>query len=366
MNKLMQRIGRSLRAGVPFLAFVVFGMMGFLLLSWSSGVWATPSQSPLRQTIPTPAGPNQTVEECPVDVGCTATSPDGTVTVDIDPEDLDTWYNVTYTELEEGDVPAPGAGFNFLDKFWELEVYYDQDSVSPHTFVNPVTLCVTFTQDDVDAAGGIAFVVIQRWTGTEWEVLPWSTVELIDPGPPAVYKGCAEVAGFSMFALAAQPSVLLPITLNITLQRPNAPAPDPSWAVPVHFSLHPLGMADIICWEWDRTLDQSGEWSGDLNLTTGLYDARLKNPHTLRNVKYSVNIAGATTIDMGELLEGDASNDNFVKGEDFSILRTTYWKNAGEPGFDPRADFDENGSVNAADFSLLRTSYWQCGDIEVP
>lgn len=51
MNKVMQRISRSLRA-YGLLAFLVAGIVGLFLLSSSSGVWATPGQSPLRQTIP--------------------------------------------------------------------------------------------------------------------------------------------------------------------------------------------------------------------------------------------------------------------------------------------------------------------------
>ena len=54
LNKLTERVGRSLRASRGFLVFVVFGLVGMLLLSSSSGVWATPVQSPLRQSIPPP------------------------------------------------------------------------------------------------------------------------------------------------------------------------------------------------------------------------------------------------------------------------------------------------------------------------
>jgi len=54
MNKLTQRIGRSLRASRGLLAFVVLGLVGFLILLSSSGVWATPGQSPLRQSTPPP------------------------------------------------------------------------------------------------------------------------------------------------------------------------------------------------------------------------------------------------------------------------------------------------------------------------
>jgi len=157
----------------------------------------------------------------------------------------------------------------------------------------------------------------------------------------------------------------VPITINVTLQRPNAPAPDPSWAVPVHFALYPPGDPNTIRYEWDMTLDQSGSWSGDLVLETGLYDVRLKNIHTLRNVRRNVNIIGPMTIDMGELHEGDANNDNRVRIADFGILRQAYFTDEGDPNFDPRADFDEDNRIRITDFALLRMNYFQEGDIEV-
>ena len=54
MNKLMQQKSRSLRASRGFLVFVELGLVGVLLLASGSGVWATPGQSPLRDTIPLP------------------------------------------------------------------------------------------------------------------------------------------------------------------------------------------------------------------------------------------------------------------------------------------------------------------------
>ena len=157
----------------------------------------------------------------------------------------------------------------------------------------------------------------------------------------------------------------VPITLNVTLQRPNAPPPDPSWAVPVHFALYPPGDADTICHEWDLTLDESGQWSDWLVLFTGLYDARIKNLHTLRNVRRNVDIAGPMIIDMGELHEGDADDDNRVRITDFGVLRSAYFTNEGDPDFDPRADFDEDDRIRITDFALLRMNYFQDGDIEV-
>lgn len=162
-------------------------------------------------------------------------------------------------------------------------------------------------------------------------------------------------------------TVLLPqaFTVIADLQRPNAPAPDPSWVVLVHLSLHPPGDADTVCHQWDLVLDQSGEWSGQLEAYTGLYDVRLKNAHTLRNVRRDVEITATNTIDMGTLQEGDANNDNRIRITDFGILRNAYFTDEGDPDFDPRADFDENGEIRIRDFSLLRMNYFEDGDVEV-
>lgn len=160
---------------------------------------------------------------------------------------------------------------------------------------------------------------------------------------------------------------LMSRSFNLTadLQRPNAPAPDPSWAVPVQLSLHPPGDADTICHQWDLVLDQSGNWSGDLEAFGGLYDARLKNMHTLRNVRRDVQISTSNDINMGTLFEGDANGDNRVRITDFGILRNAYFTDEGDPDFDPRADFDENDRIRIRDFSLLRLNYFEDGDIDV-
>lgn len=42
---------------------------------------------------------------------------------------------------------------------------------------------------------------------------------------------------------------------------------------------------------------------------------------------------------------------------DFNLLKVAYGRNAGEPGYDPRADFDNNNSVNPRDFILLKIRF---------
>jgi len=46
---------------------------------------------------------------------------------------------------------------------------------------------------------------------------------------------------------------------------------------------------------------------------------------------------------------------------DFSILASTFGLGAGDPGFDPRADFNQDTFVTILDFSLLAANFGQCG-----
>jgi hypothetical protein len=162
-----------------------------------------------------------------------------------------------------------------------------------------------------------------------------------------------------------QGTVPMPVSLQVTLQRPNAPPPHPSWAVPVHFALYSPGDPNTIQYEGDLTLDDSGRWVGFLSLARGTFDVRIKNLHTLRNVRRNVAISGPLVLNMGTLLEGDADGDNRVRASDFAIVRAAYFTTEGQPGFDPRADFDEDNRIRSSDFALLRSNYFATGDIEV-
>ncbi len=158
----------------------------------------------------------------------------------------------------------------------------------------------------------------------------------------------------------------MPVTLSVTLQRPNSPPPHAAWAVPVTFALYPPGDSVTICHQWNLLLDQNGQWSGWLDLFTGTYDARIRNLHTLRNVKRNVVIAGPVTINMGTLLEGDADADNRVRSSDYALLSAAYFTQEGAAGFDPRTDFDEDNRIRSSDYALLSSNYFLSGDITVP
>ena len=57
------------------------------------------------------------------------------------------------------------------------------------------------------------------------------------------------------------------------------------------------------------------------------------------------------------MLAGDCNNDNVVGVTDFQILKSTFGRTIGDPGYDGRADFDSDQRVTAADFNLLRYNF---------
>ncbi len=142
---------------------------------------------------------------------------------------------------------------------------------------------------------------------------------------------------------------------SVDLQRPGKPAPDPSWQVQLSVR---VGSTD-----YSTSTDQWGKFTL-AGLTPGTYDIRVKNAHTLSRLKNGVTlVAGTNSVDVGTLLEGDANNDDVVNSSDFLLLRGSYFKSVGQPGFVDGADFNEDDIVNSSDFLLLRGNYFKSGPV---
>ncbi len=112
-----------------------------------------------------------------------------------------------------------------------------------------------------------------------------------------------------------------------------------------------------------QTTDASGYFTSAVsNLANGTYVWRVKGPQYLVNCG-GVTLTGAptTSIEMGQMKTGDANNDNVINAADFNILKGTFGKTPGDPGYDASADFTGDNTVNVADFSLLRGNFGQGG-----
>jgi hypothetical protein len=111
-----------------------------------------------------------------------------------------------------------------------------------------------------------------------------------------------------------------------------------------------------------QNTDASGFFTQVVTLPNGTYGWRVKDPQYLANAG-SVNLTGAaqTNVEMGLMKAGDCNNDNVVSSQDFTILRNTFGKTLGDPGYDARADFNGDNTISVADFSVLRGSFGQGG-----
>jgi len=83
----------------------------------------------------------------------------------------------------------------------------------------------------------------------------------------------------------------------------------------------------------------------------------------LSNIRHAYTLVGGiNSINIGELKEGGANNDDRIDSSDFLLLCGTYFKCEGEVGSINSADFD---FVNSSDFLLLRRNYLQSGPIDL-
>ncbi len=107
------------------------------------------------------------------------------------------------------------------------------------------------------------------------------------------------------------------------------------------------------------TTDANGSFTVTVDgLAPGIYDWRVKGPKYLAN-SGTIMLTGTSTTgaEMGLMKVGDCNNDNIVTIADFNILRPTFGRQSGDPGYDDRADFTGDLLVNVTDFNLLRGNF---------
>lgn len=111
-----------------------------------------------------------------------------------------------------------------------------------------------------------------------------------------------------------------------------------------------------------QTTDMSGYFTVTAPSDVGSYRWRVKSPMYLAN-SGTVGLMGAPTTqqEMGLMRAGDANNDNVISALDFNILKGTFGKSVGDPGYDDRSDFTGDQAVNITDFNLLKGNFGQGG-----
>ena len=248
-------------------------------------------------------------------------------------------------------------------------------SGDPATQIVPGTVLTTVVTNTVDNPGGqiayvatgepaagrfrVALVRFKAITATAGTTVTWS---LAAPRQSDVTAGGVSVLDVVQgSSVIAGPAAVL--TGTATMQGRPVP-PDSSWNVPLLLTLsrpNERGPAYV----FGTASDDSGAFAMPDAVAPGRYRLRLKGLHTLRNFLPITLTHGLNSANVETLLEGDARNDNRVDVRDVSLLAAAYGKSQGQPGFDPRADFNEDNTADAADLALLQTNFGRRGDVLV-
>jgi hypothetical protein len=145
----------------------------------------------------------------------------------------------------------------------------------------------------------------------------------------------------------------------------QAREPGPPWSCPLSVTLFAAGhttptyAVETIC-------DQNGVFTVT-NILTGTYDIKVRDLHSLKNVRQDYVIGlGINSVNMGTLIEGDADANDVIDILDFSLLASAYSTSEGDPAFDPRTDFNNSGNIDILDFSLLAANYSLSGENVLP
>lgn len=64
------------------------------------------------------------------------------------------------------------------------------------------------------------------------------------------------------------------------------------------------------------------------------------------------SVGASVLINVKKLL-GDLNEDGSVGCDDLAIVKASFGKRVGQPGFDPRADVNGDGVVNVLDLSIV-------------
>src|SRR5207253_10354930 len=136
------------------------------------------------------------------------------------------------------------------------------------------------------------------------------------PTTPTPTPGSVLVGHVTWQGRPAQPNALQQLPITLTLKSSTTEVNYPS-----------------------QTTDTSGRFTVTTGLPNGTYSYRVKDPKYLANSGSLTLAAGTNNQEMGLMHAGDCNDDNVVTVVDFNIMKATFGRTIGEPGYDDRADF---------------------------
>jgi hypothetical protein len=198
------------------------------------------------------------------------------------------------------------------------------------------------------------------------------TLHVVAPGyyaPPATFTvagGASQVTYVTVPTFQLSPAAML--AGQLPLRRDPSATPPQRFETDLEVRVFPHGSSVPVA-VIDRTFDplalrtgEHGEFELPLPLVLGqTYDVEIKPAHALgvliTNVTPAQNADGSgAVIDLPSLPvpnEGDVNGDDRVALDDFSLFVTAFGRSQGQPGYDPRTDFNQDGVTDIYDFSLF-------------
>ncbi len=161
------------------------------------------------------------------------------------------------------------------------------------------------------------------------------------------------------------------VSVSVALQGDGRP--DSGWAIPLTIRFFAPG-ADVLndapTYEFNLTTTKSSPDNAAVCEATGVapgtYDIAAFGESTLMNVARSVIISDPnTSVDLGTLLEGNASQDDIVNLDDYAVLSMCWLTSEAQAEYDVRADFDRDGFVDAADLLLMAGNWLRTSPVEI-
>ncbi len=264
--------------------------------------------------------------------------------------DVQLSFDPTIVQIEDMNPSLPDAQIT-LGGF----PYPDYPPVNAGDNANGTLYCVVTQASPRPPANGEGTMGIITFRGIKNGISPvrFTFVQLSDPEgieiPSTTFDGEVEVLDVGT------------ISGRVSFQGRSTP-PAADWVCPISVTLTISGQT-VPTYTFAVTTDASGAFTLT-NIMTGTYDIRVRDLHSLWNVRQGYPVVpGMNAVDMGTLVEGDADVNGTINILDFSILSTAYGTCAPNPAFDPRADFNNSMCVDIMDFSLLATNYGRSGEV---
>jgi hypothetical protein len=240
-----------------------------------------------------------------------------------------------------------------------VQVFDVQDPTTP-------VLVRTFT-DNKTGDGGISGVYVAN--GLVYAAANARGLLIIDPNLSQAPRGAVTV-DYNWLQNTTpptptptlDPSTTVTITIQVERQGRGA-APSNRWVEPLWVQLAAPNGGHVL-YTYETTSDEHGR-TVVAGVPQGVYDLYVRGRTSLDNVAQARTLtADDAPIHVGLLAEGDANLDGHIDILDFSLLASSYGLAEGQPGYDPRADFDGDGAVGLLDFSLLASNYGMAGPLD--